>query len=161
MTGRVHREVAGPFSFARTAHVARFHSSLLAVGAALGLSALGGCDRAPSGAREWTAADHQSVDQPAEPGQRRASEDADQNLVEIAWQQSCASCHGPTGRGDGPEGPMVRAPDLTQAVWQARVTDEQLAETIRRGRGRMPAFGELPDAVVQGLVRRIRMLGGR
>jgi cytochrome c oxidase cbb3-type subunit 3 len=143
--------------------VAKASSLVRAVGAALALMALAGCDRAPGGAREWTPADHASVDQPpaAGPSQRPSSEETDQTLVEVAWQQSCASCHGPMGHGDGPEGPMVRAPDLTRADWQGRVTDAQLAETIRVGRGRMPAFGELPASIVDGLVRRIRAVRGR
>ena len=36
-----------------------------------------------------------------EPGERD-----DSTLVEITWAQSCAQCHGPYGRGDGPQGPM-------------------------------------------------------
>jgi cytochrome c oxidase cbb3-type subunit 3 len=135
---------------------------VLSIAAVLALSALIGCDRAPPGAREWTAADHPSPEQAApDPGKRPSSEETDKTLVEVAWQQNCASCHGPEGRGDGPEGPMVRAPDLTQAAWQARVTDEQLVETIRKGRNRMPSFESLPTAVVGGLVRRIRSLRSR
>jgi cytochrome c oxidase cbb3-type subunit 3 len=50
---------------------------------------------------------------------------------------------------------MVRAPDLTDPAWQDRVTDAQIAEVIRKGRNKMPAF-ELPDQVVEGLVKRVR-----
>lgn len=50
---------------------------------------------------------------------------------------------------------MVRAPDLTLTDWQDRVTDEQIAEVIRKGRNRMPPF-DLPPQVVSGLVARIR-----
>lgn len=143
--------------------MAKAFSRVHVVGAALALMAVAGCDRAPPDAREWTPGDHASVDQPPAGGasQRPSSEETDQTLVEVAWQQSCASCHGPMGRGDGPEGPMVRAPDLTRADWQARVTDAQVAETIRAGRGRMPAFRELPASIVDGLVRRIRAVRGR
>lgn len=145
--------------------MAQASSLVQAIGAALVLTAtvLAGCDRAPADSREWRPADHESLDQaPATaPTQRPPSKETDQTLVEVAWQRSCASCHGPTGRGDGPEGPMVRAPDLTRADWQARVTDAQLAETIRGGRNRMPAFGDLPASVIDGLVRRIRASRGR
>lgn len=79
----------------------------------------------------------------------------DPMLVDVAWRQNCAPCHGPVGRGDGPQGPMVRAPDLTRADWQANITDEEMAATIRKGKNKMPAF-DLPDQVIRGLVQRIR-----
>lgn len=50
---------------------------------------------------------------------------------------------------------MVKAPDLTRAAWQEKVTDEEIAQTIRNGRNGMPKF-DLPPSVVQGLVQRIR-----
>src|SRR5262249_10136725 len=78
-------------------------------------------------------------------------------LIELTWGRQCASCHGPEGRGDGPNGPGVQAPDLARESWQATVTDDQIARTIRNGKNRMPKF-DLPDAVVAGLVRRIRGL---
>ncbi len=120
-----------------------------------------GCDRGSRDVREWKAADH---DQPLgqQPGQvaarprGSAQEGPDQSLVEIAWQRNCATCHGQRGRGDGPQGPMMRAPDLTRADWQTQVTDDQMAEVIRKGRNKMPPFAALPDQVVTGLVGRIR-----
>jgi cytochrome c oxidase cbb3-type subunit 3 len=50
---------------------------------------------------------------------------------------------------------MVQAPDLTRAEWQGRVTDDDLAQTIRKGRNKMPAF-DLPPNVLQGVIQRIR-----
>jgi cytochrome c oxidase cbb3-type subunit 3 len=50
---------------------------------------------------------------------------------------------------------MVRAPDLTRADWQGRVTDDEILKTIRNGRNNMPKF-DLPPAVLDGLVKRIR-----
>lgn len=110
--------------------------------------------------REWTPADH---DQPAgaqaAPTARRQAPPkatADTvNLVELAWAKNCATCHGKAGRGDGPQGPMVKAPDLTRAGWQSSVTDEEIVRTIRQGRNSMPPF-DLPPAVLQGLAQRIR-----
>ncbi|HSN97854.1 MAG TPA: c-type cytochrome [Candidatus Nanopelagicales bacterium] len=114
------------------------------------------CDPAPSDVREWTAEDH---DQPARPGAQVAArpggEGADTSLVELAWQRNCFTCHGARGRGDGPQGPMVRAPDLTDPAWQDRVKDADIAETIRKGRNKMPPF-DLPAQVIDGLVQRIR-----
>ena len=54
---------------------------------------------------------------------------------------------------------MIRAPDLTDPGWQDRVTDAQIAEVIRKGRNKMPAF-DLPDQVIDGLVQRIRAARG-
>ena len=107
--------------------------------------------------REWTPGDH---DQPAsapqgqEPRQKAAPQESG-NLVEVAWGRNCAPCHGPRGAGDGPQGPMMRAPDLTRAEWQDKTTDDEIAQVIRSGRNKMPKF-DLPPAVVEGLVRRIR-----
>ena len=81
-------------------------------------------------------------------------------LVDLTWRQQCTSCHGPMGRGDGQMGPMVQAPDLTRADWQSKVTDAEMAATIKTGRNEMPRF-DLPDPVLSGLVARIRSLQGR
>lgn len=125
--------------------------------ATLGVACNGGSDDV----REWTASDHDQPERPTQQTTARAPSSAapsgapDPELVDLAWQRTCSRCHGPNGRGDGPEGPMVRPPDLTNAAWQDSVTDEQIATTIRKGKNKMPSF-DLPDAVVQGLVARIR-----
>jgi len=119
------------------------------------------CDSAPGGVREWTPADHDqppsAANTPA-PGSSvaaRPDNTGETNLVELAWQRNCALCHGPQGRGDGPQGPMLRAPDLTRDEWQSRVTDQEIVETIRKGRNKMPAF-DLPPRILEGLAQRIR-----
>lgn len=129
---------------------------------ALSIVLLSGCNSPGGDVREWTAADH---DQPREtpaqsPKAQARPSDADTNasLVELAWQKNCYQCHGPMGRGDGPQGPMVRAPDLTQSEWQARVSDQDIAAVIRNGKNKMPKF-DLSDAIVSGLVQRIRAAG--
>lgn len=115
--------------------------------------------RPPAALTEWTPADH---DQPAgqsgqvaQPRQRPQPAQDSAALTELAWSRNCAVCHGDCGRGDGPQGPMLRAPDLTRAEWQARVTDDDIRQTIRSGRNNMPKF-DLPPAVLDGLVKRIR-----
>lgn len=144
--------------------------TVLASAALAGVTACAtACDRAPSpnGLREWTAADHGRDDVPpgAEAAQAQAAKaspatgaDRFAAVVDATWANQCALCHGTEGRGDGPQGPMFRAPDLTRADWQASVTDDAIAETITTGRGRMPKF-DLPPEVTEGLVRRIRALG--
>ena len=123
--------------------------------------ALIACDPAPSDVREWAPTDHDQP--PATPGTANpragttARPGAEIDLVQLAWDKSCATCHGARGRGDGPQGPMMRAADLGRADWQDRVTDAEIADTIRKGRNKMPAF-DLPPQVLQGLVVRIRGL---
>jgi cytochrome c oxidase cbb3-type subunit 3 len=50
---------------------------------------------------------------------------------------------------------MVRAPDLTRDEWQSKVTDTEIAASIRNGKGKMPAFN-VPGPVLEGLVTRVR-----
>jgi hypothetical protein len=52
---------------------------------------------------------------------------------------------------------MLHASNLSNPSWQATVTDEAIGNTIRSGRGRMPAFN-FPDSTLQSLVRLIRLL---
>ncbi|MDB4995948.1 MAG: uncharacterized protein JWM74_3380 [Myxococcaceae bacterium] len=128
------------------------------------------CDRAPSGeVQEWTAKDHDRREESkavrtgtqasAQPRGSGSKANDDRTLVELTWRQTCASCHGMLGRGDGPNGPMVQAPDLTLPAWQAKVKDEEIAATIKNGKNKMPKF-DLPDRVVAGLVARIRGSAG-
>jgi mono/diheme cytochrome c family protein len=123
---------------------------------------LAACDSAPGDVREWTAADHEQPDSPQNnvvaPRPRGSAADrgsGDLDLVELAWQRNCTPCHGPRGRGDGPQGPMLRAPDLTRPEWLDKANDQEMLETIRKGRNKMPAF-DLPEQVLKGLVLRIR-----
>lgn len=133
------------------------------------LVALAACRRPRGEVREWRPEDHDRTDEsPAAgrvPGRAPAASASGAAasiapLVEATWRTQCALCHGMGGAGDGPQGPMVRAPNLTRADWQAKVTDAEIAATITEGRGRMPKF-DLPPDVVRGLVQRIRTLGGR
>jgi len=121
-----------------------------------------GCDRAPDPTGEWSPNDHDR--EPAqEQGQQTAPTGSNkpnikQQLVDLAWRQ-CSSCHGPLGRGDGPNGAFVKAPDLTREEWQAKVNDEEIAARIRSGKGLMPP-NDLPDSTIAALVGRIRTLRG-
>ncbi|MFI5300501.1 MAG: c-type cytochrome [Polyangiales bacterium] len=110
--------------------------------------------------REWTAGDHdveQSSTQVTAPMASNAGAD-DTALVDATWSTRCYVCHGAIGKGDGPNGPMVQAKDLTDAMFQSNRTDAQLMAVISSGKGRMPSFADLPPKVVAGLVKRIRSL---
>jgi cytochrome c oxidase cbb3-type subunit 3 len=114
---------------------------------------------------EWSAGDHHSADDDKlqagmqATGGRAQGTDVAQ-LVDITWRQQCSACHGPAGRGDGQMGPMLQVRDLTAADWQSKVTNDEIATTIKSGKNKMPKF-DLPDPVVQGLVLRIRSLRGK
>ena len=128
------------------------------------------CDQPPPAdtLKEWSPNDHHSKDdnkfagaqQPMGGAGAPKGQQNTEQLVELTWRSQCANCHGPIGKGDGQMGPMVQAPDLTSADLQAKFSDPELAAIIKNGRGKMPASG-LPDAVVQGLVARVRDLKGR
>jgi mono/diheme cytochrome c family protein len=135
----------------------------------LALTAVLGCERPPSAdsLREWNPTDHHSADDDklqagtqataAPRGSAGGPVTDTARLVELTWRQQCSTCHGAMGRGDGQMGPMLQAPDLTAGEWQSKVTDDQIASTIRGGKNKMPKF-DLPDPVLQGLVLRIRSL---
>ena len=130
-----------------------------------------GCDRAPTpdDLREWTPADHDRAEEnaraqqgqaPAAAAKGSASPENDlAQLVELTWRQNCAACHGITGHGDGPNGPLVHARDLTSEDFQAKASDEEMANAIRNGKNLMPKF-DFSDRVVGGLVARIRASRG-
>jgi cytochrome c oxidase cbb3-type subunit 3 len=123
----------------------------------------GACRRAPRDLREWKATDHDQGDEQnparAAPPSKAAASSGSVNpnvaLIEVAWRNQCTPCHGPIGRGDGPQGPMLKAPDLTSAEWQAKTSDEQIRQVILNGKNKMPKF-DLPPDLVTGLVARIR-----
>lgn len=143
---------------ARAAHVAT-----VVLAGVLGLATAAGCDKAPppDGLREWSAADHDG-----EKGTPKANQGAKGDaggvpaLVEIAWRNQCAACHGASGKADGPQAAMFKPRDLTQEDWQAGVKDEDIAGAITNGKGRMPKF-ELEPEIVRGLVARVRSFRGR
>lgn len=124
---------------------------------------VGACDRAPSptGLSEWTPKDHEQEQgrSPANQGARGDGGGA-AGLVELAWRNQCSACHGPAGHGDGPQGPMFKAADLSNPEWQDKVKDADIAAAILNGKGRMPKF-DLPDEVVKGLVERVRSFRGK
>lgn len=73
--------------------------------------------------------------------------------VAEVYKQRCANCH----REDGKGLETLQPPDFTDAKWQAGNTDKALAESIRNGKGVMPAFKEiLTPTQVTSMVRYVR-----
>ena len=121
------------------------------------------CNDTPADLRPWRASDHDHTANPnadqvqvTDAGSPESNAGLDDVTI-VAWQQNCTSCHGSLGRGDGPQGQLLHAADLSRPEWQASVTDQAIADTIRQGRGRMPGFN-LPDATITRLVALVRML---
>lgn len=84
-------------------------------------------------------------------GAMSAAQAADIFKGETLYQEHCQQCHGPRGEGAMPGTPnFARGEALIQ-------TDRQLAETVRRGRGIMPAYGGLlRDDEIDDLVAFLR-----
>lgn len=116
-----------------------------------------GCNQDAGDVREWKASDH---DHGKGGLQVKGTAGANSNavLVRNTWRNRCAPCHGATGRGDGPQGRMLKVPDLTRAAWQERVSDESLANVILKGRNKMPQNDDLPADLIDGLVQYIRSI---
>jgi mono/diheme cytochrome c family protein len=74
------------------------------------------------------------------------------------FKTNCVLCHSANGSGDNATGKAFHAKDLRSAEVQKQ-TDEELAEGIAKGKGKMPAFGSKikPDDVKK-LVAYIRAL---
>jgi cytochrome c oxidase cbb3-type subunit 3 len=132
--------------------------------APLTLLAATACNDRASDLREWRPTDHDHTDNPGsdqvQVDPNKAAQAAPPGLEDVtivAWQQNCTQCHGQLGRGDGPRGPMVKATNLSDPAWQAAATDEQIARTIKLGKGAMPAFN-LPDVTIAKLVKLVRMM---
>ncbi|HKY37178.1 MAG TPA: cytochrome c [Polyangiaceae bacterium] len=123
------------------------------------------CNDPPPDLREWRVSDHDHTDKPNSGQVQVDPNDAGtqappglDDVTIVAWQQNCTRCHGQLGRGDGPQGPMVKATNLTDATWQASVNDQQIARSIKDGKGAMPA-SNLPDSTIEKLVKLVRMMG--
>lgn len=78
------------------------------------------------------------------------------------YRRHCVSCHGNDGRAKTSKGKFSHARDLTDAEWQADVSDERIFNSIMNGRnvrGNMPAFAnKLNEKQVNSLVSFVRGL---
>jgi|SRR5215213_920818 len=78
------------------------------------------------------------------------------------YRRYCISCHGTDGKSKTSKGRFSHARDLTDAQWQADVSDERIFNSIMNGRnvrGNMPAFSnKLHEKDVNSLVSFVRGL---
>ena len=68
------------------------------------------------------------------------------SLGERVYQNQCSGCHGIDRGGSPPAIPALRG-------IEGILTDQEIAATIRQGKGRMPPFNSLSDEDVQAVVR--------
>lgn len=78
------------------------------------------------------------------------------------YRRYCVSCHGTDGKAKTSKGKFSHARDLTDAQWQADVSDERIFNSIMNGRnqrGNMPAFADkIKEQEVNSLVSFVRGL---
>ena len=78
------------------------------------------------------------------------------------FRRYCISCHGSDGKARTSKGRFSHARDLTDAQWQADVSDARIFNSILNGRnvrGNMPAFSDkLNEVEVNKLVSFVRGL---
>ena len=74
------------------------------------------------------------------------------------FKQRCAKCHGQDGAGNN-YGQIIGATNLTDPDWHQRVDDQRIINSIKHGRGQMPALGEkLTDEQITALILHVRTL---
>jgi cytochrome c oxidase cbb3-type subunit 3 len=75
------------------------------------------------------------------------------------FDKHCETCHGKDGQAKTFKAKFNHARNLTDAKWQAEVTDERLFNSITNGKGKMPAWGKkLSEAQINALVAFVRSL---
>lgn len=93
-------------------------------------------------------------------GQTAATPSSSARDADGVFESKCATCHGKDGRAKTLKAKFNKARNLTDAAWQAEVSDERVYNSIANGRGKkMPAFAKkLSRAEIEGLVGHVRSL---
>src|SRR5256885_65664 len=78
----------------------------------------------------------------------------------VLFAKNCATCHGKDGQANTFKSKHhLHARNLTDAMWQANVSDERLFNSITNGLGKMPAFGKrFSESQINALVAYVRQL---
>jgi mono/diheme cytochrome c family protein len=86
----------------------------------------------------------------------------DRERGKALFEHYCQSCHGPTGRGDGPDAVVLKVPPANFQRFQSFLkSDEELLRTIEHGVVFSPMHswrGQLTDGEMQDVVAYIRVL---
>lgn len=101
----------------------------------------------------------QQTQTPPPPGGTTVSKLPDFAAGKNVFEAYCVLCHGAGGKGDGPGGKALNPPprDFTDRKVMSVLTDDQLKEIIKNGKGVMPAWGStLKDEDIANVLRYIR-----
>jgi mono/diheme cytochrome c family protein len=101
----------------------------------------------------------QQTQTPPPPGGTTVSKLPDFAAGEKVFEAYCVLCHGAGGKGDGQGGKALNPPprDFTDRKVMSVLTDDQLKEIIKNGKGAMPAWGStLKDEDITNVLRYIR-----
>ncbi|PKL77538.1 MAG: hypothetical protein CVV27_05150 [Candidatus Melainabacteria bacterium HGW-Melainabacteria-1] len=77
------------------------------------------------------------------------------------YAQRCATCHGTSGKGDGPTGKSLtpKPRDFTKAKFSFAKNDAELVAFIKKGKAPMPAWGSvLNQTQIQDVIAYIHTL---
>ena len=128
------------------------------------LSLASGCSRNDSDnhRREREEAKHEASESAEH--RRRASTVALERGRAL-YDVNCVSCHGDTGRGDGPAAGVLKPPprDHTDRAYMSTLTDKQIAEVIKmggalKGKPLMPSHPQFKENDRAALVAYVRSL---
>jgi cytochrome c553 len=78
------------------------------------------------------------------------------------WSKNCASCHGKDGKGETKAGKKAGVKDMTDAKYQAELSDEKAMAVIKEGlkedgKEKMKPFAaKLSDDDIKALVAKVR-----
>jgi mono/diheme cytochrome c family protein len=74
------------------------------------------------------------------------------------YKQKCAACHGVDGKGETPTGKAMKVRSFADPE-VAKLSDDELAGAIEKGKGKMPAYGKsLKPDEIKAMVAYIRSM---
>jgi mono/diheme cytochrome c family protein len=84
---------------------------------------------------------------------RALPDEASANL----YKHKCASCHGPDGKAETSAGKAMKVRSFADPA-VAAISDDELANIITNGKGKMPKYSSLKPEQVKALVEYCRSL---
>lgn len=74
------------------------------------------------------------------------------------YKQKCVTCHGADGKGETPAGKAMKVRSFASPE-TAKMSDQELADAIEKGKGKMPKYGASMNAdEIKAMVAYIRTL---
>jgi len=143
---------------------------LVALGAALSMAIVGCGKSAEQQNTSSTAAPESSSPETSQTAATPAADQGDTSHAAMValgnqiYQQRCALCHGPNGKGDGPAaaGLNPKPRNHTDAAYMNSRTDAQLLDVIHNGKGNMPAWKNvLTEREMKAVLIHVRSLAGK